>query len=109
MPPTPLNHIELLSLIAIVRLGDDAYGVTIQEEIERSARRRVSMAGVYSALDRLERQGLARARQSEPRAERGGRARRLYGLTAAGRELVKREREAALRMWRDLPVDLHGR
>jgi len=105
----PLNDLELLTLIAILRLGEGAYGVTIHEQIERTAGRSLSMAGVYNALDRLERQGLARAWHSEPRAERGGRARRLYALTAAGRERVKREREAALRMWRDLTPDLFGR
>jgi PadR family transcriptional regulator PadR len=104
-----LNHIELLALIAMIRLGDQAYGVTIHEEIERAAGRGVSVAGVYSALDRLEQRGFARVWHSEPRAERGGRARRHYGLTAAGRETVKREREQALRMWRGLAPDLDGR
>ena len=105
----PLNDLELLTLIAILRLGDDAYGVTIHEEIERTAARSVSMAGVYNALDRLEGQGLARAWYSEPRAERGGRARRLYALTEPGRERVKRERDAALRIWRGLAPALFGR
>lgn len=105
----PLNQIELLALVAIVRLADEAYGVAIHEEIERAAGRSVSMAGVYSALDRLDRQGLARVWRSEPRAERGGRARRHYSLTAAGRQLVRRERDAAMRMWRGLLPDLDGR
>jgi DNA-binding PadR family transcriptional regulator len=108
MPPT-LNQIELLALIALLRLGEQAYGVTVHEEIERTAGRRVSMAGVYAALDRLEQRGLARIWHSEPRAERGGRSRRHYALSAAGRELVRREREQALRMWRGLAPDLDGR
>ena len=105
----PLNQMELLSLVAMLRLGEHAYGVTIHEEIERSVGRSVSMAGVYSALDRLEHRGLARIWHSEPRAERGGRSRRHYELTAAGREMVRREREQALRMWRGLAPDLDGR
>jgi DNA-binding PadR family transcriptional regulator len=105
----PLNRVELLALIAILRLGDEAYGVTIHDEIARSAGRSVSMAGVYSALDRLERQGLVRPWQSEPRAERGGRARRHYNLTAAGREHVRRERDLAERIWRGLEPDAGGR
>jgi PadR family transcriptional regulator len=97
-----LNRIELLTLLAILRLGEKAYGVTIYEEIQRIAGSDVSMAGVYSALDRLERRGLVRAWRSEPLPERGGRARRHYDMTAAGRDLVRRERELSLKMWRGL-------
>ena len=105
----PLNQIEVFTLVAVLRLGDEAYGVSIHEETERVAARGVSMAGVYSALDRLERQGLTRSWMSEPRAEQGGRARKHYELTAAGRELVREERERALRMWRGLTPGLQGR
>ena len=98
----PLSSLDLLTLIALLRLADGAYGVAVHEQIEESARRSVSIAGVYNTLDRLQRQGLVRTWQSEPRPERGGRSRRLYGLTPAGREVVKRERDLALRMWRGL-------
>ena len=100
-----LNRIELLTLLAILRLGEKAYGVTIYEEIQRVAGSDVSVAGVYSAIDRLERRGLVRAWRSEPRPERGGRARRHYGLTAAGRDLVKQERELSMKMWRGLVLN----
>jgi len=100
----PSRHqVEPLALVAIARLQDDAYGVTIHEEIERVTGKPVSMAGVYSALDRLERQGLVDARYSAPQAERGGRARRLYALTGQGRAAVRREREIAFRLWDGLP------
>jgi DNA-binding PadR family transcriptional regulator len=105
----PLNQIEVFTLVAMLRLGADAYGITIHEEIERLAGRGVSMAGVYSALDRLLRQGLARSWLSEPRAEQGGRARRHYELTAAGRARVRDERARAMRMWRGLSPTLQGR
>ena len=100
-----LNRIELLTLLAIVRLGEKAYGVTIYDEIQRVAGSDVSMAGVYSAIDRLERRGLVRAWRSAPRPERGGRARRHYGLTAPGRDLVKQERELSMKMWRGLVLN----
>jgi DNA-binding PadR family transcriptional regulator len=100
---------ELLSLVAVLRLRDEAYGVTIHEEIERAAGRAVSMAGVYAALDRLERRGLVRVWHSEPRPERGGRARRHYHLSPAGRQIIRRERETALRLWRGLTLDLDER
>jgi len=98
MPPA-VNKLDLLALVGIARLADDAYGVAIHEEIERVSGRHVSLAGVYAALDRLEGQGLLRTYQSEPRAERGGRSRRHFVLSAKGRELVRRERELAARMW----------
>ena len=80
-----LSQLEVLALLALARLGDDAYGVTVREEIATVTGRDVSMAAIYAALDRLERSGLVRPWQSEPRPERGGRARRHFALTAAGR------------------------
>jgi PadR family transcriptional regulator, regulatory protein PadR len=100
-----LNQTELLTLVAMARLGDEAYGVTISTEINDCTRRRVSLAAVYAALDRLERQGLVKAWLSEPLPERGGRARRHYALTAGGRALVRRERASALRMWRGVSLE----
>ena len=103
------NHLELLVLIAMARLGETAYGVTIRQEIATCTRREVSMAAVYAALDRLERQRFVRPWWSEPRAERGGRARRHYRLTADAREWLRRERETTLRMWRGVSLDPGGR
>lgn len=106
----PSRHqIEPLTLVAIARLQEDAYGVTIHEEIERITARHASLAGVYSALDRMERDGLVRSFHSEPRSERGGRARRHYALTASGRELVRREREMSVRMWQGVVEGAPGR
>jgi PadR family transcriptional regulator PadR len=95
---------DLLVLVAMARLGDDAYGVTIREEIADCSGRRVSLAAIYAALDRFERLGLAEAWLSPPLPERGGRARRHYRLSAKGRGLVRREREIALKMWRGVPL-----
>jgi PadR family transcriptional regulator PadR len=95
-----LSQTELLTLVAIARLGETAYGVTIRGEIDEGIGRKVSLAAVYAALDRLERHGLVSPWFSEPLPERGGRARRHYRLTAGGRARVSRERAHALRMWR---------
>ncbi len=95
---------DLLVLVAMARLGDDAYGVTIRQEIADCAGRRMSLAAIYAALDRFERRGLAEPWLSAPLPERGGRARRQYRLSAKGRDLVRREREIALRMWRGVPL-----
>jgi PadR family transcriptional regulator PadR len=99
-----LGATDLLVLIAMARLGDDAYGVTIRQEIADCSGRRVSLAAIYAALDRFERRGLAEPWLSTPLPERGGRARRQYRLSPKGRELVRRERAIALKMWRGVPL-----
>jgi DNA-binding PadR family transcriptional regulator len=95
----PLSQLDLLALLALSRLGDEAYGVTVAEDISGVLERTVSMAAVYAALDRLDRRGLIAAWYSEPRAERGGRARRHFSLTPAGRAVVRAERARMARMW----------
>jgi DNA-binding PadR family transcriptional regulator len=103
------NHLELLVLVAMARLGDTAYGVTIREEIVGFTARDVSMAAVYAALDRLERHRFVTPWWSEPRAERGGRARRQFRLTADARDWLRRARETSHRMWRGVSLDSGGR
>ena len=106
----PLDRVALLTLVAAHRLEEgDAYGVTIQREIAALGGREVSMAAVYAALDRLERLGLVRPRLSEPRAERGGRARRLFTVTAAGRDRIRRAHADAMRLWGAVSIPRGGR
>jgi DNA-binding PadR family transcriptional regulator len=99
----------VLVLVAMARLGDTAYGVTIRQEISACLERDVSMAAVYAALDRLERQRFIKPWWSEPRAERGGRARRQYRLTADARTWLRHERAAMLRMWKGVALDAGDR
>jgi DNA-binding PadR family transcriptional regulator len=99
--PRPL--LELQALIALASLGDDAYGVTVQEEIRQRTGRSASVAACYAALERLARMKLAEVWYSPARQERGGRARRQYRLTAAGRAALRQEREAASKLWRGIP------
>jgi DNA-binding PadR family transcriptional regulator len=101
----PLTPLELRTIIALARLGADAYAVPIRTDIKSFCDRSVSITAIYNALDRLCSRGLAVARLSEPVPERGGRARRHYRLTAAGREFVRRERESARRLWQGVSVE----
>jgi DNA-binding PadR family transcriptional regulator len=79
------GEFELLVLLAALRLGpDEAYAVSIAREIEARTGRRVRRANVYTALQRLEEKGFVASRMSEPRQERGGKARRLVALKADG-------------------------
>jgi DNA-binding PadR family transcriptional regulator len=79
---------EQVLLLAILRLGDDTYGVPIRDDIEARTGRAVSPGAIYTALGRLEQRGLVHSRLGEPTPERGGKRKRHYRLTAAGRHAV---------------------
>jgi len=78
------GEFELLVLLAILRLGDDAYGVTVLDELERRTARTLTLGTVYKTLGRLEQKGYVRTWIAPPTQQRGGRRKKLYGLTAAG-------------------------
>ena len=102
--PRALTELELLVLLAILRIGDKAYGVPIAREIDTTAKRIVVRGVVYTTLERLEEQGLVRSRIGEPTPERGGRAKRFFVVTAKGLKAVKDSQRALTAMWRDLPA-----
>jgi DNA-binding PadR family transcriptional regulator len=84
-----LGSFEQLVLLAILRVGEGAYGVSVQGEIEATTGRPVSAGALYRALDRLEERGLVKSGTGEPSGERGGRRRRALEVTRAGaRELA---------------------
>jgi DNA-binding PadR family transcriptional regulator len=94
-----LGHLEQLVLLAVVRLGEKSYGVPILEEIRARTGREYLRPSVYIALRRLEAKGLLKSRLGEPAAERGGRAKRFFALTAAGHRQLEQSRAALMRMW----------
>jgi DNA-binding PadR family transcriptional regulator len=98
-----LTDFELMILLAILRAGDDAYGVQIAREIETTGGRRVLLGAVYAALDRLERNGLVMSTIGPPTAVRGGRAKRFFRVTARGVRAVKNTQRALVALWRDVP------
>ena len=98
-----LTDFELMLLLAVLRLGDDAYGVTIAREIEQTTERRVLLAAVYAALDRLHAQGLVAATLGQPTAERGGRAKRYFTVTSRGLQRVKQAQRALQALWNGIP------
>ena len=101
MAPVDLGDTEHLVLLAILRLGREAYGIPIVEEVAARSGRQVSKATVYVALKRLERKGLVTSRLGESTAERGGRAKRYFRLRAAGLEALRESRAMFLGLWRD--------
>lgn len=94
-----LGGLQQLVLLAVLRLGDDVYGATIQRELEERAGRAVAISTVYVTLDRLERKGLVRSWLGDPTPVRGGKAKRHYALTAQGERAVREARAALDRMW----------
>ena len=93
---TPLNlgELEQLILLAILRLRDDAYGVTIRAELAERAGRTVAPGALYTTLERLEIKGLIVSRMSDPTPQRGGRAKRHVTVTAEGMEALTRSVQA---------------
>ena len=83
-----LGEFEQLVLLALVRLGEDAYGVAVQREIAERTGRVTSFATVYTALARLEAKGLVKAHLGEATPERGGRRKKFFTLHASGRRAV---------------------
>jgi DNA-binding PadR family transcriptional regulator len=79
-----LGEFEYLVISAAVRCGDNAYGAAIREEIERNAKRPCSIGALYTTIDRLESKGLIETWMGEATAVRGGRARRMVGVTGKG-------------------------
>ena len=99
-----LGNFELMVLLAVIRLQESAYGVTISRELERTTRRSVGLASVYNALERLESKGLVSSRLGDPTPERGGRAKRYFRVMGKGVREVKTARDALTALWEDLPA-----
>ena len=96
--PVNLGEFEQLILLAILRLRDDAYGVTIRAELAERAGRTVAPGALYTTLERLEIKGLIASRMSDPTPQRGGRAKRQVTVTAEGREALTRSVQAYQRL-----------
>ena len=99
MPDVYLGELEQIVLLAVLRLGDEAYAVPILEQIERQTGRTIARGALYTALDRLEAKGCLRSRLGEPLAERGGRARRYFTVTASAVRALKQSRQTLQRLW----------
>ena len=102
-----LTDLELMILLAAMRVGDAAYGVTITREIEATAGRGIAVAVVYATLDRLEDRGLVTSAVGDPTPERGGRAKRFFRVTAKGMRQARDTQRALTALWEGVP-ELRG-
>jgi len=99
-----LGEFEQIVLLAILRLDENAYGVTIREEIMARTDREPSAGALYTTLDRLEEKGLVRSRFGDPTPQRGGRAKRFFSISAKGIESVARAQRSYQRLMRGLKL-----
>jgi DNA-binding PadR family transcriptional regulator len=99
-----LGEFEQVVLLSILRVGDEAYGVTICREIARCTGRDPAPGALYTTLDRLEDKGLVRSRFGDPTAARGGRAKRYVSVTQKGVQAVARAQRAYQRLLEGLVI-----
>jgi DNA-binding PadR family transcriptional regulator len=98
-----LGEFEQLVLLALIRLGDEAYGMAVRRELEHRAARDVSIGAVYATLDRLEGKGLVKSRLGAASEERGGRPKKCFTITGAGARALERSQQALRDMLEGLP------
>lgn len=99
-----LGEFEHIIVLAILRLQDQAYGVTVRREIESRCKREVSIGAVYATLDRLEHKGYVSSYHGDPTPERGGRSKRFFRVTPTGVAAVNRTQRALRRMTEGLDL-----
>jgi len=98
-----LGEFELMVMLALIRLGDEAYGVPISRELEAHRGRDVSLGSVYAALERMEAKGLVVSTLGDPTPERGGKAKRYFRITKEGLRQVHETRRVLTELWGKLP------
>jgi PadR family transcriptional regulator, regulatory protein PadR len=89
-----LGSFESMLLLAVLRLGEQAYGVTIRHELLTKANKDVAIGAIYTGLERLARKGFVKSRLGDPTSARGGRAKRYYRLTARGLKMLNETQRA---------------
>jgi PadR family transcriptional regulator, regulatory protein PadR len=99
-----LGEFEIIVMAALTRLGEDAYGVSVIAEIEKRAGRKTSIGALYATLSRLEQKNYVQARMGEATAERGGRPKKHYRITAEGQAQFDRSVAALQQMLSGLPA-----
>ena len=103
MKGTYLGEFEEVVLLAVAIRSGDAYGAAIVTEIESQMRRSVNLGAVHSALYRLQEKGLVTSAMGGMTSERGGRRKRLYSVTGAGRRVLEEIRQLRNQMWDAIP------
>src|SRR5437763_1447129 len=103
MAKDSIGGFELQVLLAVLRVGDDAYGVPIADAIEEASGREIAAGSIYITLDRLESKGLVTSRVGESTPERGGRAKTYFQVTGKGLRAVRQAQRTLVRLWSGVP------
>lgn len=103
MKETKLGEFEEVLLLLVGILGKNAYALRIAEEFESQTGRAVSIGSVHSTLNRLGKKGFLTSEMGEPSAQRGGRRKRIYEITAYGEKVLKESRDFKLSLWNQFP------
>jgi PadR family transcriptional regulator, regulatory protein PadR len=98
-----IGELEELILLTVGILYPDAYGVAVMDELERQAGRSLNISGVHSVLTRLEEKGLLKSKMSDPTDERGGRRKRIFLLTAAGKRILEDTHALRIQLYKQIP------
>jgi DNA-binding PadR family transcriptional regulator len=99
MSSPSLGQLELTVLLAVARLGDEAYGLAIRRDLAARTGRDYSVGAIYTTLERLESKGLVTSRIAAPQAKRGGRSRRQFKVNAAGHRAIRQAEQTAQSVW----------
>lgn len=96
---TYLGELEQMILLVVLSQEKDAYGMSIRSELDERVGRKISRSALYLTLERLANKGYLKTRMGDPNPERGGRAKRYFALTAAGRAALRKSGRAILTLW----------
>lgn len=99
-----LGEFEQIVLLSLIRLNENAYGAAIRQLLHELIGRDVAIGALYSTLERMEKKGLVASKLGEATAERGGRAKRFFSITAEGQSALKRARNAMDTMWQGVSI-----
>lgn len=103
MKGTYIGELEELVLLTVGILYKDAYGVAVMDEIEKQIGRSLNISAVHAVLKRLEEKNLLVSKMSDPTGERGGRRKRIFSLTAAGKQLLEETKEMRNQLYKQIP------
>jgi len=109
MKESKLGDFEETILLIVGILGDDAYAFKIAEEFESQTNRPVSIGAVHSTLSRLEDKGFLKSAMGQASAERGGRRKRIYTITAEGQRALTISRDLKISLWSQFPAFAQGK
>ena len=108
MNPKTLGEFENIVLLALLRLDSNAYGAAIRQLLQSEISRDVALGALYSTLERMEKKGLVVSKLGEATAQRGGRPKRFFSVTAEGKSALIQTKQAIDTMWQGVSLNVGG-